>query len=249
MAVKIRSLKGKRKVVAILGIIVALLSIPIFIYLGWYYWASNVQADVKQHSMVKEFVQDFTPKENPSVQPQSPSEQTQSEPVVMKTPNHGETFGVIYIPRFGADYSRPLVQGVSNDVLDTLGIGHYQSTALPGGKGNFVVAGHRQTHGSVLDKIHTLQPGDKIYVQTKDGYYTYVYRNSEIVLPTTSGVLSPFPGKDGKSDQRIMTLTSCNPQFGSEERIIAYALMDTWRPASSGPPAEIAATVASLQNQ
>jgi sortase A len=39
-------------------------------------------------------------------------------------------------------------------------------------------------------------------------------------------------------------MTSCNPRFGAEERIIAYALLDSWRPAAAGPPAEIAAQVA-----
>jgi len=43
---------------------------------------------------------------------------------------------------------------------------------------------------------------------------------------------------------RLMTMTSCNPRFGSQERIIAYALLEGWQPASAGPPAEIAAQVA-----
>jgi sortase A len=36
-------------------------------------------------------------------------------------------------------------------------------------------------------------------------------------------------------------MTTCNPRFGSEERFVAYALMERWQPASAGPPAEIAA--------
>jgi sortase A len=40
-----------------------------------------------------------------------------------------------------------------------------------------------------------------------------------------------------------MTMTSCNPMFSSSERIVGYAVFDSWQPTSAGPPAEIAATV------
>ncbi len=114
-------------------------------------------------------------------------------PKVAEAPGHGGTIGIMYIPRFGADYTRPIVQGTSTDVLDTLGLGHYSDTAMPGATGNFAVAGHRQTHGAVLDNIHTLVPGDRIYVQTKDGFYVYVFRNNQIVLPSATDVLLPVP--------------------------------------------------------
>ena len=69
-------------------------------------------------------------------------------------------------------------------MLDTLGIGHYQGTAMPGAAGNFAVAGHRQTHDAVLDHVDALVPGDRIYVQTREGYYVYVFRNSQTGLPS-----------------------------------------------------------------
>ncbi|WP_287901655.1 class E sortase, partial [Arthrobacter sp.] len=150
----------------------------------------------------------------------------------------------------GSDYSRPLIQGTSQDVLDTLGLGHYDKTAMPGALGNFAVAGHRQTHGSVLDNIHLLQPGDKIYVQTREGFYTYVYRNTEIVLPNRVDVILPVPTVPGaQPKERLMTMTSCNPRFGSEERIIAYSVMESWRPLSAGAPREIAPLVAKVSGK
>ena len=57
------------------------------------------------------------------------------------------------------------------------------------------VAGHRQTHGAVLDNIDTLVPGDRIYVQTREGYYVYRYRSSDIVLPSATEVLLPVPAQ------------------------------------------------------
>jgi sortase A len=41
-----------------------------------------------------------------------------------------------------------------------------------------------------------------------------------------------------------MTMTSCNPLFSAAERIIAYAVYESFYPRSSGPPDAIAATVA-----
>ncbi|BAS15161.1 hypothetical protein AHiyo8_34640 [Arthrobacter sp. Hiyo8] len=39
-------------------------------------------------------------------------------------------------------------------------------------------------------------------------------------------------------------MTSCNPRFGAQERIIAYSLLESWQPASAGPPQDIAKQVA-----
>lgn len=168
------------------------------------------------------------------------------DPVITPVPTQdGSVFGVVYIPRFGAGYEpRPVVQGTGQQELDTLGLGHYPSTAMPGEIGNFALAGHRQTHGATLDAIHTLVPGDKIYVQTAFGYFTYIYRNNAIVLPTQSNVLAPVPAQpDLQADQRYLTLTSCNPRFGQTERFVAFAVMDSWQPISAGPPKEIAKQV------
>ena len=171
-------------------------------------------------------------------------------PAVARAPGHGGTIGIMYIPRFGENYTRPIVEGTSPDVLDTLGLGHYGSTAMPGAVGNFAVAGHRQTHGAVLDNIHTLVPGDKIYVQTKDGYYVYVFRNNRIVMPSRTDVLLPVPPQPGaRPTERFLTMTSCNPRFGSQERIIAYSVLDHWQPVSAGPPPEIAAQVARARGE
>jgi sortase A len=163
---------------------------------------------------------------------------------VAPEPAEGATIGILYVPRFGAGYTRPIVQGTTAAVLDALGIGHYQGTAMPGAAGNFAVAGHRQTHGAVLDHIDALVPGDRIYVQTREGYYVYVFRNSQTVLPSRTDVLLPVPTQPGAAPtESYLTMTSCNPRFGSQERFVAYALLSRWQPVSAGPPAEIARAV------
>jgi sortase A len=241
-----------RGTVLVLGELLITAGIVLLLFVGWQLWWTNVESDAKQSAVIKEFAQELggaapaaptapaAPQPEPSAGPVD-----YGTPAVSAAPGHAGTIGIMYIPRFGNNYTRPIVQGTSSDVLDTLGLGHYPNTAMPGAVGNFAVAGHRQTHGAVLDNIHTLVPGDKIYVQTKDGYYVYVFRNNQIVMPSRTDVLEPVPTHPGVTPtESFLTMTSCNPRFGAEERIVAYALLDSWRPASAGPPAEIAAQVA-----
>lgn len=215
-------------------------------------WLSNIKADAVQHQALKAFSEELAMPSAPASSASTAAAMIPPDygsPKVGVAPGYLDTFGIIYIPRFGSDYSRPIVQGTGLDVLDSLGLGHYENTAMPGDIGNFAIAGHRQTHGAVLDKIHLLEPGDKIYVQTKDGFYIYVFRNTQIVLPDAADVLAPVPmDTQASPTERILTMTSCNPQFGSQERIIAYSTMESWQPLSAGPPVEIANAVEKTKN-
>jgi sortase A len=235
-------------VVQVFGELLITAGIVLLLFVAWELWWTNIEANQKQDEALSSLFEEF--KEAPAPVPAPDKDDggaspEPADPPVLGEPAEGETFGVIYIPRFGEDHARPLTGGVGLDVLDTLGLGHYPGTQMPGEVGNFAVAGHRQTHGQVLDLIHTLVPGDKIYIQTKDGFYTYVFRNNQIVMPDQVDVIAPVPTlPEAKPTERYLTMTSCNPRFGAEERIIAYALMESWQPASDGPPAEIAERVA-----
>ncbi|MFP5368295.1 MAG: class E sortase, partial [Actinomycetes bacterium] len=179
-----------RKTVQIVGELLMTAGIILLLFVAWQLWWTNVASDARQAEVVKNFAREL----GGPVAPRPSPEKTAAvpdygDPAVAKAPGHGATIGIMYIPRFGQNYARPIVEGTTSDVLDTLGLGHYGSTAMPGAVGNFAVAGHRQTHGAVLDNIHMLVPGDKIYVQTKDGYYVYVFRNNRIVMPSDADVL------------------------------------------------------------
>ncbi|MCX6498447.1 MAG: class E sortase [Arthrobacter sp.] len=225
--------------------------VVLLLFVAWQLWWTNLDADARQRDVVKDFARGLSgPAHAAASRPDAGAgpgtrNAAVSVPAVAGEPEPGATIGVVYVPRFGAEYTRPIVQGTTPAVLDSLGLGHYEGTAMPGAAGNFAVAGHRQTHGAVLDNIDTLAPGDRIYVQTRDGYYVYRYRNSEVVLPSAADVLLPVPRQPSAVPREsYLTMTSCNPRFGSQERIIAYSLLESWRPADAGPPAEIAAQVA-----
>lgn len=228
--------------VQVMGELLITLGLVLVLFVVWELWWTNIEADRNQEAAMEELFAGFEPA---PAAPAIPLPESYGDPAVLPAPEtDGTTFAAIYIPRFGAEHARPVTQGVGTEVLDTLGLGHYPETAMPGEVGNFALAGHRQTHGQVLDAVDTLVPGDRIYVQTAQGYYTYVFRNSQIVLPDRVDVLAPVPTQPGIApEERILTLTTCNPRFGSEERFISYAVLDSWQPASAGPPEEIAAVV------
>ncbi|WP_354235398.1 class E sortase [Arthrobacter sp. UYEF3] len=223
--------------------------VVLLLFVAWQLWWTNLDADARQREVVRNFARGLSgPAHAVASQPEPGPGQGNARPpapAVASEPEPGAMIGVVYVPRFGTEYARPIVQGTTPAVLDSLGLGHYEGTAMPGAAGNFALAGHRQTHGAVLDNIDTLVPGDGIYVQTRDGYYIYRFRNSEIVLPSATDVLLPVPRQPSATTRDgYLTMTSCNPRFGSQERIIAYSLLESWQPAAAGPPAEIAAQVA-----
>jgi len=87
-------------------------------------------------------------------------------------------------------------------------------------------------------EVMELRLGDPLYLETADGWYTYRFRSLEYVLPSETDVLNPFPRMTVEAgDDRILTLTTCHPKAnGTEERAIAYAVLDDFRPRSEGPP-------------
>ena len=113
---------------------------------------------------------------------------------------------------------------------------------MPGGVGNTVYAAHRWTSGAPFDPIDKLVIGDAIVIQTQDGWYTYRFRTLTYVQDTQVEVLLPVPQQVGvAANGRYLTLTSCAPKLNMLERIIAYAVFESFTPAASAPPASLAA--------
>jgi sortase A len=172
---------------------------------------------------------------------------TSLEPPVAEAAGVGESFALLYVPRFGDTYVRAIAEGVDlTTVLNNpqLGVGRYPQSSGLGEMGNFAIAGHRTTYGAPFAKIDELRVGDRFYVEVDQGWHSYEFRNLEYVLPTAMDVLNEFPRVQGDDPStRIITLTSCHPRFSDAERIIAYGVYEGWYPRADGPPADIAQLV------
>ncbi|MFE7133917.1 class E sortase [Streptomyces sp. NPDC057638] len=154
----------------------------------------------------------------------------------------GQGFALLHIPKL--DVVVPVASGIDKErVLDRGMAGHYAEgrlkTALPSDRrGNFAVAGHRNTHGEPFRYINRLQPGDPIVVETQEAYYTYEMAS---ILPQTEpsniAVISPVPPGSGfATPGRYITLTTCTPEFTSTYRMIVWGKMVEERPRTKGKP-------------
>jgi sortase A len=245
--------RNRPGIVGVLGELLITAGVLVFLFLGWQLWLNDLIVGAGQNKVGVSIGQGWdasAPNHAHATAPAptatpAPVGTTFGDPVVAVAPGDTVTFAVMYVPRFGADYARSVSEGVETaTVLDRNGIGHYPGTQMPGQVGNFAVAAHRTTHGAPFKQLATLQVGDRLYVQTQDGYYTYDFRGLEYVRPTGVGVLDPVPQLPGVAPtDRILTMTSCNPLFSAAERIIAYASLESWQPSSAGPPAAIKSIV------
>ncbi|TDW17726.1 class E sortase [Kribbella kalugense] len=195
-----------RGVVRWLGIVLLVAGLGLLGWVGWQYLGTGISAN---HEMGKA--------EN--------SLRNQWKTPGAVKPSTGKPFVLLRIPKFGADWEKPVVEGVDADDL-ARGIGHYPQTQLPGQPGNFAIAGHRVTHGSPFRKLLDLRKGDQVIVETADAVYTYELDGSPhdlTVKPTDTWVLDPVPGKPQQpATKSIITLTTCQDLFHSPDRSVAF---------------------------
>jgi sortase A len=167
-------------------------------------------------------------------------ERVESPPSI-PAPDVADTFATLYVPRWGLDYIQPISEGVSRrTILDRLGIGHYPETALPGGWGNFAIAGHRTTFGKPFSRIEELEIGDRLIVRTEFTWFVYRVTETKIVRPWYSAAIAPVPGDASlEANGRYITLTTCHPPLSARYRYVVYGVLDYWAPASTGYPPEL----------
>ncbi|MFG2618750.1 class E sortase [Streptomyces sp. NPDC048507] len=143
----------------------------------------------------------------------------------------GGVFAEMYVPRFGDDWSKPVLEGTGADLLKK-GLGHYPGSARPGGDGNFAVAGHRRTYGDPFKDVPELRPGDAVIVREAGTLYTYTVRARALrTLPTETGVVDPVPKRSPFTGPgKYLTLTTCDPEWGHSHRLIVWAELTGTRP-------------------
>lgn len=237
-----RGARRRRRVsvVGVLGEILITAGVFVLLFLGWQLWLQDILVGGVQQNQALKLGQQWQSDALPQTQGG-----TATQPIVEKAPGNAQKFAILYVPRWGKTWQRPIAQGVGvADVLDAIGVGHYPGTQMPGQVGNFAIAAHRHAYGGGFEYLHELHVGDSVYVGTKDGWYQYTFRNIQYVQPSEVNVLQPVPMQPGVAPtDRLITMTTCNPFFSTAERMVAYGLFDRFYPEAGGPPAAIATAV------
>ncbi|GAB2571752.1 class E sortase [Leucobacter ruminantium] len=210
--------------------------LAVFGYIVWQPWHTGLSVTAKQT--------DLSAQDSARWDAEAKPPQTEGVPVT-PVPAAGEVFAVLHAPAFGTTYANRVAETtdwwtVLN--LDEKGIGHYETTQMPGQPGNFALAGHRS--GPLINsfrEVMNLRVGDPLFIETADGWYTYRFRSIEYALPDEVDVLNPFPRLEGTpGTDQILTMTTCHPKLaGSDERAIAYSVFEGFQPRTDGPPAEL----------
>jgi sortase A len=242
-------------ITGILGELLITAGVLVLLFLGWYVWLNDVvQGNLQQNAatevqreLQEEWEQDVATDEPDPTPQESSTPLNPAELPQATAPGAGQRWGALIVPRFGEDYVRAIGEGIDMaTVLNsrTLGVGRYPETQMPGELGNVALAAHRNTWGGAFGEVGELQLGDNIYVETRDGWYQYGFRNLEFVRPTAVEVLSPVPqAPEAAPGEYLLTLTTCNPRYSTAERMIAYAVLEEWHPRAGGAPAEISGLV------
>ncbi|MGT2528586.1 class E sortase [Streptomyces nojiriensis] len=138
---------------------------------------------------------------------------------------------MLRIPRLGL--SVPVAQGVDKRaVLDKGYVGQYPGTAQPGERGNFALAGHRNTHGEPFRYVNRLRAGDELIVDVRGRRYTYVVgqvlgetseRDTGVIAPVPRSIVKPGYGYDEPG--AYITLTTCTPEYTSKYRLVVWGTL------------------------
>ncbi|WP_430868025.1 class E sortase [Demequina aurantiaca] len=230
--------------VGMLGELLIIAGVVLGLYVVWQLFYTDIEANNTQQEVVEslDWVAPIQSEEGDGVTviPDNLKFSPDTAPV-MDEPAFATTFATMHVPRWGSDYVKPISEGVTRaDVLDTLGIGHYPGTGMPGALGNFAISAHRTTYGKPFNKIADLQEGDALVIETEEAWYVYRVTEWEIVQPSQVEVIAPVPGKPGAApDNHYITLTTCHPMFSAAERWVTHGTLEYWAPHDAGLPAEI----------
>ena len=218
-----------RRAVGWAGELVITLGVLLLLFVAWQLWWTDVVTDREANRVVAILEQEFARDGTGAPLPASG---------IPEGIGDDGAFAIVRIPRFGADYARPLIEGTGRPVL-ALGLGHYPGTAGPGQVGNFAVAGHRTTYGRPFHDVDRLRDGDRVVVETAQAVHVYEVTSRAVVRPTDVEVIAPVPDDPGAAPtQALITLTSCHPKYSATDRYVVHGRLveslprDRWDPAT-----------------
>ncbi|MFJ9076610.1 class E sortase [Streptomyces sp. NPDC102278] len=176
------------------------------------------------------------PAPRPTAVAPSPSTSPSTRPEPAPIPE-GRAFAEMYVPRFGRDWNKPVLEGTGTELLKK-GLGHYPGSGRLGETGNFAVAGHRRTYGDPFKDVPELRPGDSVILKDATTWFTYTVRAAPLrTLPDVTGVVDAVPARSPfDAPGRYLTLTTCDPEWGHSHRLIVWAELTGTRSAAEGGP-------------
>lgn len=146
----------------ICGILAELCALAV-IFLGAYL-AYDAKASSLDQSYVSHRQEQVSHRKIHKATPGKTATMRHTDPPAEAEPGDGELFAYLRVPSWGKQYRLPIWQGTAKTVLDEMGAGHYDTTAMPGQTGNSSLAGHN-TYADMAD-IRLLKPGDVVYIET-----------------------------------------------------------------------------------
>jgi sortase A len=124
--------------------------------------------------------------------------------------------GRIAIPTIG------LIDALRNQITQEsidLGPSHWPGTAAPGGYGNVVIGGHRNTYSAPFHDLGNLHAGDPIVLTDSAGrQFAYAVTEMFVVQPDAMWITDQMPG-------HTLTLFTCHPIGSSAERLVIRATL------------------------
>jgi len=114
------------------------------------------------------------------------------------SPATGDVVGRLEIPRLSL--STVVFEGADADVLER-GAGHLPGSALPGDRGNTVVAAHRDTF---FRSLRGIRVGDVVRIHRPHKDLAYVVQSARVVEPDEVDVMKP-------TQAPALTLITCYP--------------------------------------
>lgn len=162
----------------------------------------------------------------PSELPSSPTPSASPEPEILVAgkPELGEKFAIMRIPILGSDWARTISEGTSLEILDHLGIGHYEKTEFPGEKGNFAVAGHSGNQWTPFANYAGIGEGNLIEIETFDANYVYQVVDTKTVNEKNMDTVYKNPSiKSDGEGKSWLTITTCLTDGPTNKRFVIYA--------------------------
>ncbi|MEU3280272.1 class E sortase [Streptomyces antibioticus] len=203
----------------------------IVLFVGYALFWTGVRADNAMDDQIHD-LHDQWARQEP--EPPAPAASATPPPTPYRD---GRPFAIMYIPRLGSTWNKPVLEGTSTATLKK-GLGHYAGTARLGGTGNFSVAGHRRTYGDPFKDFPLLRRGDAVVLTDGTTWFTYrIDKGPYKTVPSDIEVIDAVPRKSGYTRPgRYLTLTTCDPEWGHSHRLIVWAHLDSTRPVEAGQP-------------